>query len=253
MVFYGKGRIYSMKIKDHFFVILVSTFKIFILYFILTIVLIMIYFIFYGSNSVNPEQSLVLWLGGTITESSIAIGLIRLSFVLIIFIQTSNILESLKSNFSIFLQSRVGNRKKLCRLYYHYIILTSLILLIFFHLLFFIIFWAEYSEILNIIHFKNYLIYALVDIMSLISFVSLFFILDVLFSYEHALLIILLFYVMNFVLPFANIVAVSTSKLGTYGLLSTFSSFSINSVAVSIFIIILTQIIIIRKKEIVLC
>lgn len=192
-------------------------------------------------------SNLIQLFGGLGSDNSIIFGFIKLAFVLVIILQTSKTIDTLQSNFTQFLSPRLDKKSRLFVLYYLFIILLIFILII--------LFYGVFYLLVDISDYKiQYFVYVGMDLLSIISMITLFLVFEIVFRFTHSLLIIIGVYILNLFLPFTNIVAINTSKYGGLinGELSSF--YIIGSIIVSIMIIICSIILfIMNQKEVELC
>ncbi len=214
----------------------------------LAISLVLIHRILNEDSVDNMVTMLILWLGGIDATSSLASGLLRLAFVAVTFIQTSRSIESLQSPFMTFLLPRVGSKAKLLYMYYTFLLAITLIISLLFHGTFFAL--HIHNSILTT-YSNLYIGYAIMDMLSLLSMVSVLFVLEIIVQFEHSVLVIFGIYILNLLLPFANPLAISTSKLGFLVTGNNNQLFIFGSVSLSIILMTICIITLTRQKEII--
>lgn len=147
-------------------------------------------------------SNLIQLFGGVGSDNSIIFGFIKLAFVLVIILQTSKTIDTLQSNFTQFLSPRLDKKSRLFVLYYLFIILLIFILTI--------LFYGVFYLLVDISDYKiQYFIYVGMDLLSIISMITLFLVFETVFRFTHSLLIIIGVYILNLFLPFTNIVAIN--------------------------------------------
>lgn len=234
-----------MKFNLIYFAIFRHNFKSILISFILVLLLVFGQ-VFLGFDN-DMHNNLIQLFGGIGISNSIIFGLIKLVLISVIILQTSKTIDTLQSNFTQFLCPRLSKRTRLFLVYYLFIVfLVACFMIIFYSLIYLLVNFSDYL--------MKYLTYVFIDIVSVISMITLFLVGEIIFKFTHSLLIIIGIYILNLFLPFTNLIAINTSKFG--GLINGELGFNyvISSILVSILIILFSvALFVIKRREIGLC
>lgn len=167
-----------------------------------------LFYIYINNDEKDVSVLLIDWFGGTKDYVSISVSIVKLALISIIILQTSKTIQTLNTKFTMFLLPRFKSKKTLYNLYLSSLLISSGIVISIYHLLFYLlkIFGTDYSMV--------YIVYSLMDLLGLLTVITILFIFEVLLESDKGLMIILGVHIFNLIIPYYNILGISTSKLG---------------------------------------
>lgn len=216
--------------------------------------LLSIFYFEFCNISTDSRNVLLDWMGGSAGQSySFSILALKMSFISIIFIYLSHIIDQLKSYFIYYLTPRFGNVKKVIINFILPIILQGILLDTIFELVFLvtlIINLHDFNVIINILF--DFISYIVIECISMIGVILIYIIMELMFTINNSILIIIALYLVNSIIPYNLPIAIFTSRLGAIyynGKMKQFGFF----ICLSTIVITLIFKLLIDKKEIKLC